>query len=128
MLIWAGSGAGGAELRGSAPKDEIEAETVAEAAGVSATGCKLLLLAPPPNLLLGGADVKSSPPGKLGMPAKGLPGALLAALLAALLGLGLLSGLVGGGGALSGSGGGSRGSAASVLLATAWAAAMLRLP
>lgn len=65
-------------------------------AGASATGCNFLLLPPPPNLLLGGAEVNSSSPGRLGMPAKGL----LGALLAALLGLGLLSQLGGGGGAL----------------------------
>ena len=122
-LRWAGSAAGASELAGTAAKDEVEAGSVSDAAGTSATGCHFFLLPPPPppNLLLGGAEVNSSPPGKLGMPAK----RLLGALLAALLGLGLLSGLVGGGGALWGSGEGSRGSAAP---ATALLAAMFRLP
>ena len=96
-LHWEGSAAGASGLADTAAKDEVEAGRVVDVAGVSA-GCNFFLLPPPrpPNLLLGGAEVNSSPPGKLGMPSKGLPGALLAALL----GLRLLSGLVGGGGAL----------------------------
>lgn len=122
VVLRAEIAAGAPELLGAVPKEEVEAAIVL--AGASATGCNFLLLPPPPNLLLGGAEVNSSPPGRLGKPAKGL----LGVLLAALLGLGLLSELGGGGAALWGSGEESGGSEMPLTLATAWLAAMLKLP
>lgn len=118
-LLSAGTPAGGCpEPLSAAPPPVL---TVLGAAELSATGCSAFLL-PPPNLLLGGAEVNSSLPGRLGMPAKGL----LGVLLAALLGLGLLSESLGGGGALWGSSGGSA-PAVLLRLATAWLAAMFKL-
>ena len=78
---------------------EVGGGVAGAGAGTSAFSCKLFLPRPP-NRLLGGAVVKSSPPGKFGMPAKGLLGVLLATLLRP----GLLSEDDGGGGALWGSG------------------------
>lgn len=88
-----------------------DAVAAAAARGGSADCCKDFLLGPP-NLLLGGADANSSPPGMLGKPGDGLAAALLHASS------GALSLLAGGGGALSGSGGGSE---------LAWPATTLRL-
>lgn len=96
---------------GDAAASVPDVVAAAAAAGGSADSCMDFLLEPP-NLLLGGAEVNNSPPGRLGKPAKGLLGALLDALS------GQLSVLGGGGGARWGSGSG-RGSG-SLAVAANW--------